>query len=117
MAALDDDLVGHPVGVGEPVDAVGIKARDARRRAEQQPRRRARGHVPGLGAGRRRDLAPGDLLELVDREVAPGGVGHRGDHLGVHPLAADPGGGADGVDDGAQTELVNDVHLPTIRPT
>jgi hypothetical protein len=110
MTALDNDLVGHAGRVRQPVDSIGIESRDAGRRPQQQPGGRTRRDVAGLSAGRRRNLAAGDLLQLVDREVAAGRVGHRGDDLGVHPLAPDPRGRPDRIDDRPQPQIPHDVH-------
>jgi hypothetical protein len=114
MRPLDDDLGRHVAGVGQPVHRVGIEARQHRRCAEGQRRGRAGRDVTGFGAGQRRDLRTGHLLEVADPNECPGGLRHGVDDQRVHQRPASQRGIATGVDHRPDAETRVDRHAALV---
>ena len=115
VAAGHDHAALHAGRVGQAVHAGRVEAGDAGRGAQQQARGGAAGDVPGLGAGVAGDDGARRGLQLGDVDARPAGLGHGRGHLRRHDRAAQPGGGAGSVDDGAHAEaLVHAAHRISI---
>ena len=95
---LNDDLVFHALGVGQPPHLYRIASGDAGRCLEQQAASRTATDQAGFGAGEASDFLSGFLVELVDVDHDPRGMGHLLQHFGPGASAAEAGHGTGGVD-------------------
>ena len=115
LAAHHHRFVAHSRGIGEAIHARGIQSREARRGAEQQPGRGARGHHARLGPGRLRDDLARPALKLGHVDAVPGSLVHRGRDLGRHRSAAHAGRRPLRVDDRRHSEPFVDVRHASPR--
>ena len=109
VGVLDDYLVLHSLGVGQPLHLYRIAARDTGRGLKHETSGRAAGHEPRLGAGDPGQYLARLLVELghVHQHARRGGHDLQG--LGTGPRPSEACRRARSVDDGAHSYASVDV--------
>ena len=105
MALRHDELVAHPVGIGEPRHFRGIESGDAGGRAEQQSCHRAGGYDSRFGARALRDEIARVALQIGDVDAALRRLRHGRDHLRRRADSAEARNGSRGVDHACEAQL------------
>ena len=89
MGAVDDDLVGHPLGIRQALHLRHIVARDAGRRRKGECRGRAAGDDARLGSRMGGDDLARSRLQFGDVDEGARGLPHGVERLRIHEAAAE----------------------------
>ena len=111
MRAMDDELVRHPTGIGQPVHAIHIQARQTCRSAQCEARGSATSYDSGLCACGPREHITCGRLQLIHAHATLRCLRHSFQHLPRQRAAASFGAEATSVDQRPNAEFFVNVHL------